>query len=175
MANPTMLSLIQEYFPVEEWNNAQCIVNHECPPGDPGYPCNCVREVGPISCLSVSSQNGRALGPFGLLDTCWDPGLNSASPFTADAWHLVLDPNVNAWMASVIWSHYGWSAWTTCPDCNLCDRTTGGDIPHPDGPLVNLSFCPTPPPPEQSGSSLAPYVVAGAGIALGLILIFKPQ
>jgi len=164
---PTLLSLIQEYFPEEEWNNAGCIVNNECPPGEPGYPESCIRDIGPAACLSVQSDNARAWGPFGLLDICWHPSVNPASPFTQELWAKVLDPNVNVWMASVIWSAYGWAAWTTCGECTVCG-TAGGTIPHPDGPLPSLS--PPPPPPVEGSSGMAPVLI-GLAVVVGLVLL----
>ncbi len=158
---PTLLSLVQEYFPSDQWDKAQCILAHECqvPMGEP-----CAVAVGPYECGSVTGD-GIAYGPFGLLDLCWDPALNPDSPFSREAWCAVMDPNVNVWMASVIWSMYGWIAWTTCPQCGPCDTTPGGAIPHPERPLTWLSpdgipKCPTPFPW---------LIVAAAVVAVALI------
>ncbi|RJQ43378.1 MAG: hypothetical protein C4534_08250 [Gaiellales bacterium] len=109
------------------------------------------------------------MGPFGLLDTCWDPASNPDSPFTREAWAMALDPNVNVWMASVIWSLYGWQAWSTCDECKSCE-TAGGEIPHPDSPLPSLTPVLYRPQPVDEGPGLAPYLLLGLAV-VGLVLL----
>jgi len=130
--------LIQTYFPEREWQNALCMAKAECGSATPCYPQACVTAQGLIQCGDGQAVEARAWGPFQILDACWNPALNPASPFTAAQWAQVLDPNVNVWMASAIWSASGWEAWTTCNECKLC-QSLPGDIPYPDGPLPELS------------------------------------
>lgn len=154
-----MLALIQEYFPEAAWNDAQCILEQECPLASPQWQTGCIVPVGGYYCGSVETANAKAWGPFGLLDICWNPSLNPDSPFGGDLWAMVRDPNVNTWMASKVWSLYGWGAWDTCPRCGICDTAPGGAIPHPDGP-INVEI------PPAEGLPL-PLILLGAA-ALGL-------
>jgi hypothetical protein len=138
MAAPAIETLIRTYFPEGEWEHADCILRHECPPTTEAYPAGCVREIGNYRCNGVEGL-ARAWGAFGLLDVCWSPEVQSDSPFTPEQWARVLDPNYNVWMASRIWSLYGWSVWTTFNQCGIQSVEPGGTIPHPEGPLANLS------------------------------------
>ena len=96
-----MKSLIAEYFPADQVEEATCILNAECPPGSDGWPASCVAGQGQVDC-GAGLRDAAAYGPFGLLDTCFDPAMNPTSPFTPEQWAMVLDPNVNTWMASVV-------------------------------------------------------------------------
>lgn len=168
-------NLIQTYLPTSQWANANCISLAECDPASPIYP-NCVKDEGGIICGPAQGP-AKSYGLFGLLDVCWDPALNPQSPFTADQWAKVLDPNVNTWMASVVWSINGWRAWTTCSQCldcppcvystppclapcggNLC-AVPGGPIPYPRGPLPG----PLPPPVAPS---FGLWELLGVGLAV---------
>lgn len=133
MAPNPYMSLMQTYFPKEEWDRANCIANSECNPSAVGYPNGCISDEGNINC-GAGARLSHAYGVFKLLDSCWDPEMNPTSPFTPEQWAKVIDPNYNTWMASVIWSRYGWRAWTTCETCAACD-IPGGPIPHPRGPV----------------------------------------
>lgn len=131
MANP-FIGIIRLYFPPTEWARASCVANAECDPASANYPTACMGDEGGINC-GAGDRQARSFGIFKLLDVCWDPAMQSASPFTAEQWARVMEPNVNTWMASVIWSRYGWRAWTTCEDCVAC-AIPGGPIPYPRGP-----------------------------------------
>ena len=137
---PTITDLIQTYFPEGQWGYALCIVEHECPPSTNGYPGACVRRV-PRPIIPAGLW-GCAWGPFGLVDTQWNPDFNPGSPFTLEQWAWVLDPNVNTWMASKVWSQYGWGMFPACPSCMVAStcRAPGGEVPYPDGPLPELSL-----------------------------------
>lgn len=151
--------LIQIYFPPDQWENADCISSEECPPDWVGYPGTCIGEEGMVKCGEVVGQ-ARSWGVFQILDVCWSPYMNPASPFTEDQWDQVMDPEVNTWMASVIWASNGWSPWTKCSDCNVC-QVPGGDIPHPEGPV-------TTPPGYEPPVIISPEVARGGMIALGI-------
>ncbi len=125
---------IERYFPETQWDAASCITQHECSPDREGYPGSCVADEGPINCDGSSGPPAHSWGPFQIFDACWDPARNPNSPFTPEQWALRLDPNVNAWMASVIWERAGWRAWSTCEGCDVCG-VRGGPIPHPRGPM----------------------------------------
>ena len=145
---------IQRYFPSDQWENAACISLAEVPTDAPGYP-DVVRSVGPIECAGVAVEDAQAYGIFGILDVCYDPAISLTSPFPQHYWDRVLDPNVNTWMAALIWSINGWEAWTTCASCNVCD-VDGTIVPHPRHPVEE---------------GLNPIVV-GAGVAvLGGLLV----
>lgn len=135
MAMRPYTPFVQRYFPIAEWERAECVIEQECPSSSPGWPYSCVREEGLMSCgTDPTPRQAHAYGMFGLLDVCYDPAANPGSPFTPYQWMNVLDPNVNAWMASIIWSYAGWRAWTTCPGCNACD-VLGEPVPYPRGPV----------------------------------------
>jgi len=153
MPNSPYYYLIQRYFPPEQWPAADCITMAECPSQDPIQ----VVDQGQIDC-GVGGVAARAWGLFGILDACWDPALKPTSPFTQEQWAQVLDPNVNTWMASVIWSRSGWGVWTTCADCQVCD-VVGGTIPHPEGPVVEA----------PRGVSWLPFALLGAAF-VGLVV-----
>jgi len=160
---PDYDELIQVYFPPPQWQAAMCITAIECPPQSLDYP-RCVVDAstgGPIQCTGGQVvEHPKAYGLFGILDACYDPTLNPGSPFTPEQWGQVLEPEMNVWMASVIWSLHGWEAWTTCRICEVC-QVEGGDIPYPLGPRAPVQ------PPSQA------MLIAGAigGIALGAILV----
>ena len=155
-------SLIQRYFPPEEWEHAACISAAECPPGSSGYPASCTRNAGVLQCgAGMPYVNASAYGLFGILDACWDPAVNLDSPFTHELWARRLEPEVNTWMASVIWSRSGWRAWTSCADCRLCDFR-GGAIPFPRGPDEGLA--PTLGAPLTGGQILLGLAFAIGGI-----------
>jgi hypothetical protein len=126
--------LIRLYFPSSEWERANCIANEECSPDRVGYPETCIGDEGLTDCGHGAVQS-RSWGPFQILDSCWNPDLNPNSPFTHEQWAMVLDPNVNTWMASVIWSRSGWGAWTTCGLCEACNLPYDTPIPYPNGPV----------------------------------------
>jgi hypothetical protein len=155
---------IQAYFPREQWEIADCIQVKECSPTREGYPDSCVAEEGLVDCGHGPVQ-ARSWGIFQILDACWNPALNPDSPFSPQAWAQVMDPNVNTWMASVIWSRGGWGAWTTCSLCDACS-IPGGAIPHPDGPLISPPPLVYIPPP----GSRAPAVF-GVGLILFAIAL----
>ncbi|RJQ43377.1 MAG: hypothetical protein C4534_08245 [Gaiellales bacterium] len=138
MPDSPYFQYIQRYFPAEQWENADCISTHECSPSREGYPESCIGFEGYIDCAGRPTADPRySYGPFQIFESCWDPGKNPNSPFTPEQWSQVLDPNVNTWMASVIWSRSGWSAWSTCHGCGVCD-VQGGAIPYPDGPIYDI-------------------------------------
>ena len=132
MAQSPYYHLIQRYFPQEQWEIADCILTHECPPDSLGYP-GCVRDEGLIDC-GYGPAEAKSWGLFRILDACWNPEMHPESPFTTEQWAQVPNPNVNTWMASVIWERAGWRAWTTCDLCDACD-IVGGPIPYPRGPV----------------------------------------
>lgn len=165
MPLPDIGQLIRAYFPEGAWGNADCIMQHECPPTSEAYPAGCVKEIGVYRCNSVEMP-ARAWGPFGLLDVCWDPAVQALSPFTPDQWSRVLDPNYNVWMASRIWSEHGWTVWTTFNQCHILDIGPGGAIPHPAGPLPELSGY----PPRGDAAFEVGTLLAG-GIALGIAYV----
>jgi len=169
MAHPYRY-LIERYFPASVWDDAECISTHECSPDRAGYPQSCVGDEGLISC-GHGPQQARSWGPMQILDACWSPYMNPNSPFTPAQWGMVLDPNVNFWMASVIYSRSGLGAWTTCGVCNACD-VTGGPIPHPDGPVEPPI---PPPPPLPPGEGAGVGVVIGGLMALAGIGLFVSQ
>ena len=137
MADKPYIHLIHRYFPASEWDAAECIIGQECPEDISGWPYGCIRYQGWMTCgTDPTPREARAYGMFGILDVCYDPAMNPESPFTPYQWQAVLDPNVNTWMASVIWSNAGWRAWTSCPACNCCD-VLGEPIPYPRVPLTS--------------------------------------
>jgi hypothetical protein len=150
--------LVSLYFPGSEYDRAWCIATRECPPtpmpqSGIQFP-ECVKDEGLIDCGAGPVQ-AKSWGVFGILDACWDPSLNPDSPFTPELWSRVLEPNVNVWMASVIWSANGWRAWTSCEPCNACD-VMGGPIPYPRGPVEDV---------ERLPSLARPLVLVGLGAA----------
>ena len=157
--------LIRLYFPPSEWARANCIANNECSPDRVGFPETCVGEEGLIDCCGLGAVQARSWGPFQILDACWNPDMPNYSPFTREQWAEVLDPNVNTWMASVIWSRSGWGAWTTCGLCEACG-VAGGDIPYPNGP-ISLTVI----PPEIVKVGAVPAVFGLGALILGLILL----
>jgi len=164
---PDIGQLIRTYFPEGAWGDAACIVSHECPPTTEAYPAGCVKEIGRYLCGGVEMA-ARAWGPFGLLDVCWDPAVQSASPFTSEQWGRVLDPNYNVWMASRIWSQYGWQVWSTFNQCGIQSTQPGGAIPHPNGPLPELSGLPANGTPGGFETVTLLVGVAAVGLAVAL-------
>jgi hypothetical protein len=73
-----------------------------------------------------------------------------------------MEPDINTWMASVIWSRSGWRAWTSCPTCAICE-VRGGAIPFPRGPASEQ--VPT------VGLSLVEGLVALAFVAGGIAYV----
>ncbi len=171
MANSPYFSLIQKYFPESEWERADCISTHECSPSRDGYPKTCVANEGMIQCGSGGAVLAHSWGIFQILDACWNPDMNPNSPFTREQWAQVLNPEINTWMASVIWSRSGWSAWSTCDLCDACN-VPGGSIPYPNGPAPEAPPPPPPPPILEVGSA-APLLLGGLGlIASGILLYY---
>ncbi len=133
-------SAIHTYFPESQWGNAACILGVEmveagqaCPDEDPSM---CVRQLEAIgSCYPDQPPClAEASGLYGIVSCCWDPALaQDNTPFTPQEWAARLDPVVNVWMASVVYSIAGWRAWSTCAQCGCCD-VRGEPIPHPRGP-----------------------------------------
>lgn len=168
------IGLIQRYFPPAEHERANCIQLAECCPDDAGFPTSCVRPIGAVDCGGLVVQNAVAYGIFGILDACWNPALNQGSPFTAAIWSQVMDPEVNTWMASVIWSRNGWGVWTTCGKCDACVNPgpppTGATypIPFPDGPATSL-------PPSTMQSALVPIAVIGVGAAVYALMASRKR
>lgn len=157
--------LIRLYFPPSEWTRANCIANNECSPDRVGYPQSCVGDEGLTDCGHGAVQS-RSWGPFQILDSCWNPDLNPDSPFTSEQWTMVLDPNVNTWMASVIWSRSGWGAWTSCGLCEACS-VVGSAIPYPNGP-VSLTVIP---PEIVKPPGAGPAVFGLGALIVGLMLL----
>ncbi len=152
--------LIQRYFPPDQWQNANCITIEECPSQNPAY---INTDQGLIDCGNGPVQS-KSYGLFQILDACFDPSLTPTSPFTTEQWAQVLDPNINTWMASVIWSAGGWIRWTTCDVCGIRD-VPGGVIPYPDAPLL------VPPPPELTVTNpMIPIIAVGVGIGVFILL-----
>lgn len=152
MAMKTYTPLVQRYFPLSEWVRAECIIEQECPSSQASWPYSCIQAKGWMTCgPNPTPRQASAYGMFGILDVCYDPALNPDSPFTAEQWQRVLDPNMNAWMASIIWSNAGWRAWTTCEACTACD-VLGEPVPYPRGPI-------------EEASSEVPWWLLGAGVA----------
>lgn len=185
-------NLIQVYFPPDQWDNADIISVHECSPDRSGFPGSCVGPEGYIDCAGMRTTDFRSsYGPFQVFESCWNPAMNPRSPFTPAQWAQVLDPNMNIWMASVIWSSGGWGMWGTCGALNLCG-VPGGPIPHPEGP-VPLPSIPPPEPgpvpvpvpvpqpwPEWSPGGITgfpknpgPYLFAGALLGLLGMLVYS--
>lgn len=162
---------IRRYLPPSEWERARCITRRECNPGREGYPESCVAEEGMIDCGN-GVVRARSWGPFQILDACWNPAMNPRSPFTREHWAKVLDPNVNTWMASVIWSSSGWRAWTTCAGCEVCG-VTGGPIPYPRGPVEDAEIPPTPPQPHDGEPSMIVPLIFGAALVAGAVVLVK--
>jgi len=162
---PDIGQLIRTYFPEGAWGDADCIMRNECPPTSQAYPAGCVREIGRYFCNGVELM-ARAWGPFGLLDACWDPAVQPDSPFTPDQWARVLDPNYNVWMASRIWSQYGWTVWTTFNQCGIVGVNPGGDIPHPEGPVPELSGV----VPIGTMAGTATLFLGAAALGIGALL-----
>ncbi len=156
------LGYIRMYFPPSEWERANCITLKENGAQDPAA----IGEEGLIDCGQGAVQ-ARSWGLFQILDACWNPELNPNSPFTAAQWALVTDPNVNVWMASIIWKRSGWNAWTTCSYCDCCNLPYDEPIPHPEGPVP-----PTVIPPEIVKPAGAGVAVFGLGaLVVGLMLL----
>jgi hypothetical protein len=170
MAQSPYFNLIQKYFPESEWDRADCISVKECSPSREGYPSSCVVNEGLIRC-GGDAVPARSWGIFQILDACWNPDMNPNSPFTREQWAQVLEPEMNTWMASVIWSRAGWQAWSTCDLCNACD-VPGGTIPYPNGPA------PVSPPPEilptttQGQGSTGALLLGGLGLIVSGILLY---
>lgn len=160
--------LIQRYFPASQWENAECISRRECSPDRQGYPASCIGYEGWIDC-GQGPVEAHSWGIFQVLDACWNPAMNPNSPFTPQQWAQVLDPNVNIWMASVIWSRSGWGAWTTCGAdyCNICD-VPGAAIPYPRGPVTEEPPIIPIPGPSFGG---APALVGVSMLAIAGILL----
>jgi hypothetical protein len=132
-----------------------------------------VAEEGDIDCGQGAVIGARSWGIFQILDACWNPDMPNNSPFTREQWARVLDPNVNTWMASVIWSRSGWRAWTTCAYCGVC-AVEGGPIPHPRRPVEVLP----PPPPfpvERASGRLAPLLIGGGLIYGSLAFLSRAR
>lgn len=162
------LSLIERYFPTDQQGKANCISLAECCPTEAGYP-SCVIPAGAaINCGQGVVQNPQKWGIFGILDACWSPAYNPTSPFMAAQWEQVLDPAMNTWMASVIYSYQGWAAWTTCAMCEgACEigpppAGTRYPIPYPDSPEQPVQANPFP-----------TVLVAAAGAAAASVLIMS--
>jgi len=172
MAQSPYFYLIQRYFPPEQWDNANCVSVAECSPARQGYPASCVGNEGWIDCGHGAMQT-RSWGIFQILDACWNPAMNPNSPFTPEQWANVLDPNVNTWMASVIWSQSGWGAWTTCEACQVCD-VAGGDIPHPERPTTD-GIPPDGEPVIIGGGGLGLLALVGAVAVGGGLILFARQ
>ena len=157
------LSLIQRYFPSAQWEIANCLSLAECCPDRQDYP-HCVTPQGSVVCGGEPVTNASSYGLFGLVDACWNPAMNASSPFTPAQWAQVLDPEMNTWMASVVYSLQGWSAWTSCSSCPDSCTNPG---PPPAGERWPVPFPNAPAPPEQERPSvlltLAPILV-GAGV-----------
>lgn len=156
-------NLIQKYFPPSEWDRADCISAVECPSTRAGYPKSCVASQGLIACGSAGAVQSYSYGPFQILDACWNPALNPTSPFTREQWARVLDPEMNTWMASVIWSIGGWSMWTVCGSCDAC-TVPGGKIPLPNYDAL-------PPIITEQATYATPFVVTGVVALIGTYLI----
>lgn len=181
--NSPYAGLIQRYFPPEEWEHADCIQLRECPTSALNWP----------YCVNTNSPTSHDFGIFQVNDYWWDPTRNERSPFTWSQWQQVLDPNMNVWMASVIWQQGGWSRWSTAPLCGLQGDHGGGQIPYPNGPVVDVLPQPgppqdgmgtTPPPggwPVSTGAGAGAgalsigTVFLGAGLALGLWALTRQQ
>lgn len=171
---------IQVYFPEDQWENGDCISTHECSPDRDGYPGTCIGPEGMISCNpgSLPYLDSYSYGVFQILDACWSPERNPDTPFTPDIWARVMDPNVNTWMASVIWSRNGWRAWSTCGSCSVCG-VMGRDIPFPRGPLTEaevdelLGITPPPPPPIGSLLSATAPIIVGIGLLVGSVVLIN--
>jgi len=83
----------------------------------------------------------QSYGVFGLLDVCWDPAINPLSPVPAEWWARRMEPEVNTWIASLIWASGGWRSWTTAEatGCNIAS-VPGGPIPYPRNPTELMSY-----------------------------------
>lgn len=159
MAQSPYYDLIQRYFPPEEYEHADCISVAECPPSSLGYPAGCTERVGVLRCgETLPYVNASKFGLFGILDACWDPEVNPDSPFTAELWARRMEPAINTWMASIIWSRSGWRAWTSCATCGLC-QMPGGPVPYPRGPNEG-------PMVEIAGPG--PVLLAAGGVVLAI-------
>ena len=146
---------IARYFPDDQLDNARCIQRNECSDGA------CVADEGYINCQGTSASGmAHSWGGFQILDVCWSPYINPESPFTKEQWDRVLEPEMNAWMASAIWSRSGWRLWTTCEKCEVCG-VLGGPIPYPRGPIDGEITS----PPIQSNNPL-PTILLGLGLLL---------
>lgn len=191
MPSSPYYNFIQRYFPEGEWEHADCISTKECDPSRQGYPQSCIGYEGWISC-GHGPKESNSWGVFQILDACWNPAMNPNSPFTHEQWAKVLDPNVNTWMASVIFRRGGWGrcstpspdcqtppyccTWTTCSACGICD------VGPPVGwePLpAPIDVEPPPPPPPPPPPILTPEVVqgllltAGLGLMIGGIIVLE--
>ncbi len=145
----TLQELIAVYFPEQERERALCIAQAEAVTAG-------VRDEGMVD-WGQGLKPAKSYGPFALVDVCWDPAMNPASPFSPEQWANILDPNVNVWAASVVWSHGGWRSWTTCGACGACE-VAGGPIPYPRGPIRVRSDVIIPGPPKL------PLIIAGVGL-----------
>lgn len=172
----TYAGLISLYFPADQVPNATCILETEtllrAPECGSTPPESCVVSIPDMSCYSGQAvQPAKAYGLYGIVDVCWNPALaGSNTPFTADEWAKVLDPNYNVWMASVIFSIAGWRAWTTCPACPNCPpcvyanppcliacslgicSVAGEPVPYPRGPTT----------PGTAYGGVSPWIIYGA-------------
>ncbi len=166
---------IQRYFPEAEWDNANCITWRECTWGSPTYP-NCIADEGYLRCNENAPYvNARSWGVFQLLDACYDPDINPSSPFTREIWAQRLDPNVNTWMASKLWSAYGWRYWSTAAPCELAN-SVGGVIPYPRGPVYDDEPCIFDcEPPLLVSVSIVPLVLGVGMIGLAAHLVLKKR
>ena len=173
MAQSPNYYLIKRYFPPEQWEIADCISRRECSPDRQGYPESCVGDEGWINC-GHGPVAAHSWGIFQILDACWNPDMNPNSPFTAEHWAQVLDPNVNTWMASIIWERSGWRAWTTCDFCDACD-IVGGPIPYPRGPVYDDDGPVIPTPGAGLGVAPAFLGISLVGISAALILWNKEE
>lgn len=169
MASSPYYGYIQRYFPPDQWGNADCITTHECSPDRAGYPQSCIADEGYIDCSgNPTNDMRRSYGPFQIFESCWSPYRENNTPFTREQWDKVLDPNVNTWMASIIWSRSGWSQWSTCHVCGICG-VGGGAIPHPEGPVDDQPE-PFPLPFPELGS-MGLILLAGMGLLAGGVAI----
>jgi hypothetical protein len=141
-----MEGLIRLYFPSSQVANAICISHGECGSAWNGNEGRCIGQEPSVNCDGSPSGEARySYGPFQIFESCWDPALNTNSPFTHEQWAGRMDPNVNTWMASYLFSRSGWGIWSTCRGCGVCD--VGPEpINYPNGPIVYVSPQPDPLP-----------------------------
>lgn len=162
--------LVSTYFPADAVPAALCILQRQIELADSRDPASVITPVtsGQTSC---GSAGGGAYGLFGIVDACWNPALvgPDATPFLPNEWEMVLDPNTNVWMASVVWSIAGWRPWATCQGCNLTNapgvppqsicNVPGEAVPYPRHPVSQGA--------TDGGLPLLPLAL-GAVAALGL-------